>query len=360
MIPGPDGIEIDVWNDGIFKEDPLRYEDGVILNAYIARLPLKDLIEHVKRYTNCAHVFGLYYKMPHSDLDKGLVKLDCDWECNRMYDLSRLFGKIEVYVDHTNLDFSKYLAINDPHTPTSKYRAEEKKRYCNEFSEDELVNWVEQEVEMEVGIGNNFKGKAIVVDKGKASVGDAGVSDPDVSELLVATTNASASDSDDSDYVDTGMIQESDSDDSAFSDKSFDYLSAGEEELIQHRTRKANRVKTKGTSVPNMAANPSNTRPRGGERSEVFVEHDEFIDELLKKINDVDSDGNLQDPFLGVQATQDRYPTHDESTHWRMQAPKVKYLMNYTVICVLQHLNLNANKKIFVDRLVLSLQVLTS
>ena len=122
VIPGDNGIELDVWNDGIFKEDPLRYEDGVILHAYIARLPLKDLIEHVKRYTECAHVFGLYYKMPHSDLDKGLVKLDCDWECNRMYDLARLFGKLEVYVDHSNIDFSKYLANTDPGTPTSKYK----------------------------------------------------------------------------------------------------------------------------------------------------------------------------------------------------------------------------------------------
>lgn len=215
-----------------------------------------------------------------------------------------------------------------------------------------MVNWAEQEVEMEVGIATasgNFKGKASGGDKGKASVSDAGVSD-----LVVATTNASASasDSDDSDYVDTGMLQESDSDDKAFSDKSVDYLSADEEELIQHRTRKASRVKTKATPVPDMAANPTNTRPRGGDRSEVFVKHDEFIDELLKKMNDVDSDGNLQDPFLGVQATQDRYPTHDESTYWRMQAPKVNYLMNYSVICVLQHFNVNVNMKIFVDRLV--------
>ena len=45
------------------------------------------------------HMYLVYYKMPHSDLDKGLVKLDCDRECNRMYELSRLFGKLEVYVN---------------------------------------------------------------------------------------------------------------------------------------------------------------------------------------------------------------------------------------------------------------------
>ncbi|PWA87154.1 hypothetical protein CTI12_AA046340 [Artemisia annua] len=131
MIPGPNGIGLDVWNDGIFKEDPLRYEDGVILHAYIARLPLKDLIEHVKRYTECAHIFGLYYRMPNTELDKGLVKLDCNWECNRMYELAKLFGKLEVYVNHTDLDFSKYLSSTDPGIPTSKYRAADKKRTKN-------------------------------------------------------------------------------------------------------------------------------------------------------------------------------------------------------------------------------------
>ena len=360
VIPGDNGIELDVWNDGIFKEDPLRYEDGVILHAYIARLSLKDLLEHVKRYTMCAHVFGLYYKMPHTELDKGLVKLDCDWECNRMYDLAGLFGKLEVYVDHTNLDFSKYLANTDPGTPTSKY----KKRYCNEFSEEELVNWAEEEAGEDVVIATASdkgkssvvdKGKCSVVDKGKSSVSEAGVSEADdcefgvtqagvgesgVSEIAVGTSNvdANASDSEDSEYVDNGMLEESDSEDSDFSDKSIDYLSAGEEELIEHRTRKASRVKNKPTAVPDMAANPNTSRPRGVERNDVFVEHDEFIDELLKKMNDVDADGNLQDPFLGVQASQDRYPTHDENTHWRMQAPKVNYFIELNLSVVYYYL----------------------
>ena len=161
------------------------------------------------------------------------------------------------------------------------------------------------------------KGLASVCDKGKA------IASCDT-DIAVATTNAStiASDSDDSDYVDNGMLEDSDSDDSDYSEKSVDYLSACEEELIEHRTRKANRAKTKATPIPDMAANPSSSRPRGGERNEVFVEHDEFIDDLLKKMNEVDSEGNIQDPFLGVQATEERYPTHDESTHWRLQAPK--------------------------------------
>jgi hypothetical protein len=213
-----------------------------------------------------------------------------------------LFGKLEVYIDHTNIDFTKYLAIADPGTPTSKYRATDKKRYCNEFSEEEMVHWAEHEAEVDIGIAtasDKGNGKASIRDKGKARVSDTGVSD-----LAVATTNASASASDfvDSDYVDNGMIPESDNDDSDYSVKL---------ELIEHRTRKASRVKTRATPIPDMAANPSTNIPRGGDRSEVFIEHDEFIDELLRKMNDVDFDRNLQDPFLGVQATQDRYPTHD-------------------------------------------------
>nr|GFD22168.1 hypothetical protein [Tanacetum cinerariifolium] len=50
----PDGVELDVW-DGIFMHEPLR--------------------------------------IPLSDLGKGLVKVENDHELNRMYDLSKLYGR---------------------------------------------------------------------------------------------------------------------------------------------------------------------------------------------------------------------------------------------------------------------------
>nr|GFA30305.1 transposase, MuDR, MULE transposase domain protein [Tanacetum cinerariifolium] len=123
-IPGPDGVELDVW-DGIFMHEPLRYVSGVILNMYVARLSLEDLIKLLIISTDCLSLHALYYRIPLSDLGKGLVKVENDHELNRMYDLSKLYGTIEVYLDHCNNDLSRYLALPDPNTLTISVEASE-------------------------------------------------------------------------------------------------------------------------------------------------------------------------------------------------------------------------------------------
>ncbi|GJR96619.1 hypothetical protein Tco_0268793 [Tanacetum coccineum] len=60
-ILGLDGIELDVWNDGIFMVDPLRYDSGVLLNML-------------------------------------------------------MYGGIDLYLDHCDIDLSQYLADPDPST----------------------------------------------------------------------------------------------------------------------------------------------------------------------------------------------------------------------------------------------------
>ncbi|GKD55847.1 hypothetical protein Tco_1289234, partial [Tanacetum coccineum] len=119
-----------------------------------------------------------------------------------------------------------------------------------------------------------------------------------------------------------GMIEDTDSDDSDDSNKSFDYLSAGEEEIIQLRTKKANRSKIRPPPIPDMVAFASTTRATASNKNEVLVEHDDFIADLLRKLKGDGDDSNLQDPFVGVKEIENRYPTHDQSTHWRMKTPK--------------------------------------
>ena len=80
----------------------------------------------------------------------------------------------------------------------------------------------------------------------------------------------------DSDSGDDGMLEGSDSDDSDYSQKSIKYLSVGEEELIQFRSRKSN-------------------------KTEVLFEHDEFIGDLLKNLRGEGDDSDLQEPFIGVE-----------------------------------------------------------
>ncbi|PWA92983.1 hypothetical protein CTI12_AA076440 [Artemisia annua] len=276
VIPGPDGIDLDVWNDGIFLHEPLRYEDGVILKMYVARLSYEELRGLIKKSLMALHMFGMYYRLPECDLDQGLVKIENDTDLIHMYDLSKKHGGIEMYIDHCDIDLTKYLAPPDPSTlsdGTSAKRTTPRRRRCNSFTDEEMIHWAEEEVQEEHVVDN---GKGTAAGKGKG----------------VAA--------------------------------SFDYLSPGEEELIQLRTRKANRTKERSIPIPDMTANPSRTRPNMSNRSEVLVEHDDFLTELVRKLKGDDSDANLQDPFVGVELTQDKYPVHDTSTHWKLKEPKLK------------------------------------
>ncbi|PWA92196.1 hypothetical protein CTI12_AA082130 [Artemisia annua] len=313
VVPGPDGIDLDVWNDGIFLHEPLRYEDGVILKMYVARLSYEELRGLIKKSLMAMHMFGMYYRLPECDLEHGLVKIENDIDLIHMYDLSKKHGGIEMYIDHCDIDLTKHLAPPDPSIlsdGTSAKRTTPRKRHCNVFTEEEMIHWAEEEVV------DNGKGTDVGKGKGVGSVSSQNDKDKGKGKEILT---GSSSESD-------GMLSsESDaSDDSDYSNKSFDYLSPGEEELIQLRTRKANRTKERSIPIPDMTANPSRTRPNMSNRSEVLVEHDDFLSELVSKLKGDDPDANLQDPFVGVELTQDKYPVHDTSTHWKLKEPKLK------------------------------------
>nr|GEV29077.1 multidrug resistance-associated protein 5 [Tanacetum cinerariifolium] len=248
-IPGPDGIELDVWNDGIFMLDPLRYDSGVMLNMLVARLKFKEFERMIIKETNCANLVAMYSRIPDSDLEKGLVKVVNGYDLIHMYDMSKMYGGIKLYLDHCDIDLSKYLADPDPST-------------------------AEKEAEEEALLGKG-KEKTNDVDKGKEKI-----------EV-------------ESDSENDGIIEDIDSDDNDYSNKSFDYLSASEEELIQLRTRTANRSKTRPPPIPDMATFTSTSRAIASNKNKVLVEHDDFIAVLLRKLKGDGKDSNLQDLFLG-------------------------------------------------------------
>ncbi|GKA88094.1 multidrug resistance-associated protein 5 [Tanacetum coccineum] len=270
IIPRPDGIKLDVWNDRIFMVDPLRYDRGVLLNMFVARLNFKEFERMIIKETNCANLFAMYYRIPDRDLEKGLVKVVNDYDLIHMYDMSKMYSGIELYLDHCNINLSQYLADPDPTTVsdgTSKKRATPHKRYYNVFTKEEMVSWAEKEAEEEAMLR---KGKE------KTNVGDK------------------------------------------------EKKCASEEELIQLRTRKANKSKIRPPLILDMAAFASTSRATASNKNDVLVEHDDFIADLLRKLKGDGEDSNLQDPFVGVKETKDKYPTHDQSTHWRMKTPKLE------------------------------------
>ncbi|GJW34602.1 hypothetical protein Tco_0054634 [Tanacetum coccineum] len=113
--------------------------------------------------------------------------------------------------------------------------------------------------------------------------------------------------------VDSDYESEYDSDDDSDyqSNKLVDYLSLGEEELIELRNRmKANReakAKAKDNPVSEMnEPNKENSMHADNVRGETFEEHDIYMNELLKSLKTTDKDGITEDPFISVEKHVER------------------------------------------------------
>ncbi|GJS91799.1 multidrug resistance-associated protein 5 [Tanacetum coccineum] len=177
----------------------------------------------------------------------------------------------------------------------SKRMGPPKNRYYNEFFMDEMVDWVEMEVEQH--------GKVKVSQDETEGVGvDASTSITGKGKKKFKTDN-------DSEYD---------------SNKSVDYLSPGEEELIELRNRmKANR-EAKANSVSEMnVPNAKNSMHADNVRGDTFEEHDIYMNELVTRLNITDDDEITQDPFISIEKNMEMYPMYDETTHWRLRKPKV-------------------------------------
>ncbi|GJS47577.1 multidrug resistance-associated protein 5 [Tanacetum coccineum] len=188
-----------------------------------------------------------------------------------------------------------------------------KKRNCNDISLNEMVDWAEMEVEKPEGVetrtsttevdatdGVEARTSTIEVDatydadatdKGKEKISQ------DATKVVETRRRTVETDSKTEYYSD---------DDSDYQpDKSVDYLSPGEEELIKLRNRmKANReakAKAKDNLVSKMnEPNDENSMPADNVRGETFEEHDIYMNELLKSLNTADKDGIAEYPFIFV------------------------------------------------------------
>nr|GEX42083.1 RNA-directed DNA polymerase, eukaryota [Tanacetum cinerariifolium] len=205
-----------------------------------------------------------------------------------MFDVEETFGRLELYLDHLDMDLSEYLCqviTTETDASVSKKIDPTKKRYYNDFSMDEIVDWAEME---------GVEARTSIIDKGKKKVSQ------DETEGVEARTS----------NVDSDYDSEFDSDDDSEydSDKSVDYLSPGEEQLIEIKNRmKANReakAKAKGNSVSKMnEPNDENNMPVDNVRGETFEEYDIYMNELLTRLKTTDEDGITQDRFILAENT---------------------------------------------------------
>ncbi|GKB97188.1 multidrug resistance-associated protein 5 [Tanacetum coccineum] len=283
MIPGTDLHCFDVHNDGYFAHLPLSYVNGVILNMAVPRIPYKKFTEYLEEK------YGDYFQ--------------------------ETFGRLELYLDHLDMDLSKYLSqaiTTEMNACVSKTIGPPKKRYFNDFSMDDMVDWAEMEVEQRGGSSQHpqktYKGKENVHqdetkgDEARTNTtynGKENVSQDETEGVKARTSNI------DSDY-------DIDDDSEYVSNKSVDYLSPGEEELIKLRNRmKANRevkAKAKGNSVSEMnKPNDENSMPTDNVRGETFEEHDIYMNGLLTMLKTTHEDGKTEDPFISFEKHMDKY-----------------------------------------------------
>ncbi|GJY93776.1 pentatricopeptide repeat-containing protein [Tanacetum coccineum] len=117
---------------------------------------------------------------------------------------------------------------------------------------------------------------------------------------------------------------------SEYSDRSVDYLSEGEDELIQLRKRNSEAKRapkvSKQKPCSDKEGGEGSSRPKtlyGLGETETVLEHEEFMDDLVRKMRECDDDAELTDPFKLVETRVEKYPTHDQDTHWKMKKPKV-------------------------------------
>ncbi|GKB95173.1 hypothetical protein Tco_0981310 [Tanacetum coccineum] len=217
------------------------------------------------------------------------------------------------------MDISKYLSqaiIFDMDACVSKTIGPPKKRYCNDFSLDKMVNWAEMEIEKPEGVESRTSTTEVDAtdDKGKEKVSQ------DATEV-VETRRSTVE-------IDSETEYDSDDDSDYQLDNSVDYLSPDEEELIKLRNRiKANReakAKAKDNPVLEMnETNNENSMPADNVRGETFEEHDIYMNELLKSLNTADKDGITEDPFISIEKHVEMYLMYDETTHRRLRKPKV-------------------------------------
>ncbi|GKC22038.1 hypothetical protein Tco_1024188 [Tanacetum coccineum] len=273
MIPGTNLHQFDVHNDGYFSHLPLTYVDGVILEMAVRMMPYEEFAVCLEEKCGC------YFQ--------------------------EISGRLNLYLDHLDMNLSEYLSqaiTYDMDACISKTISHPKKRYCNDFSLDEMVDWAEMEVDATYGVeartsttdvdatdGVNATDDIDAADNGKEKVSQ------DATEVVQTRRSTVENDSE----------TEYDSDDDS-DYQLVDYLSPGEEELIELRNRiKANReanAKVQDNLVSEMnEPNNKNSMPADNVRGETFEEHDIYMNRLLKSLNTADKDGISEDPFIFVK-----------------------------------------------------------
>ncbi|GKD37086.1 hypothetical protein Tco_1257293 [Tanacetum coccineum] len=169
MIHRTDLHCFDVLNNGCFSHLPLAYVNGVILEMAVRRMPYEQFAEFLEEKSG-NYFQGLYYQVLNQDLERGLVRFSDDRSLSYMFDVEETFGRLNLYLDHLDMNLSEYLSqaiTYDTDACVSKTIGPLKKRYCNDFSMDEMVDLADMEG---INATEGVEARSSTTDNGKENV----------------------------------------------------------------------------------------------------------------------------------------------------------------------------------------------
>ncbi|GJT97323.1 pentatricopeptide repeat-containing protein [Tanacetum coccineum] len=379
MAPsGSNALLFDVYYDGIFMFAPLRYENGVVYELRVTKDKKYDydgLCEFLKEKLE-QMFYAMFFKLPECELDVSLKIVECDSDLEAMYEFADAYGTIQMIhenrkKDAGNMSYKELVSwaeeeAQHPKTPP-KPRTVSKKVWdsltpkkndtgaCGsgtnvEFSYKQS-NAPDATLDVDefdygdtgaCGSGTNVEfgykqsnAPGATLDVDEFDYGDTGASVDDQtgapSQADNENDNLNVMDSDSSDSeVERDQIPDysmlySDSE-SEYSDRSVDYLSEGEDELIQLRKRnsKAKRAPKVSKQKPcsDKEGGEGSSRPKtlyGLGETETILEHEEFMDDL-------DTHWRMKKPKVGekfVDAAQFKeYPKKGKLSKWKRYPSK--------------------------------------
>ncbi|KAJ9535076.1 hypothetical protein OSB04_un001849 [Centaurea solstitialis] len=288
MIPA---FNLTIHYDGCFMYQPLRYENGKALEVTVERITYDEMVSFIEFDTKTI-ISSLYYCLPGSELDRGLMKVDNDTDVECLFDIGHSYGPLDIYVDHFGDDLTFYLANNG-------------EKNGNNFDE-EMVEGEgdgDKDVDME-GEGDGDK------DVDMEGEGD-GKKNVDMDDDL-------------SDLEDVDIEYEVEDDD--FSDvHSIDHLSEGEDELKEVRKGKQSAKEEGPKEKPKLGVNKN--RESSEMDDTLQVEHEQFMEDLLKALKCEDKES--EDPFnVDEEKEEENFPIHDVETHWKLKRPLVNFQLD--------------------------------
>nr|GEV77175.1 multidrug resistance-associated protein 5 [Tanacetum cinerariifolium] len=186
------------------------------------------------------------------------VRVSDDRSLSYMFDVEETFGRLNLYLDHLDMDLSEYLgqAITyDMDFCVSKTIGPPKKSTRN--------------INKGIGATDGVEARTSTTDKGKEKVSE--------DATKVVQTRRST--------VEIDIETEYDSDDDS-----------------DYQSDKEAKAKAKDNLVSEMPEpNNENSMLADNVRGETFEEHDVYMNQLLKSLNTANKDGITEDPFISVE-----------------------------------------------------------